>query len=234
MQRIAEFVVYGEPISKSRARFTNRGSKSHSYTPERTREGERLMRQAFLEVAPDHEPDTEFAYCVRAVFYNGTRQRRDVDNMLKLILDGLNGVAWGDDNQVTDVTARKILATKENARTEVVVFRLHPVERRVALCEQCRAEFDWYPSQSKRRFCTTDCYTAHLAAKRIKTCPGCGNQFDAKQSRVKTCSKECGYRVRRALVTCATCGKEYEKPQSWVKANSYCSPECYRPIKESE
>lgn len=227
MHRIAEFTIHGEPISKSRARFTKRGSKSYTYTPERTKEGERLVRAAFSEVAPDHEPDGDYAYCVRAVFFNGTRQRRDVDNMMKLILDGLNGVAWQDDNQVTDITARKVLATKENARTEVVVFRLHAVERRVACCERCGKEFDWYPSQSKRKFCSLDCHYATVREATTRQCPGCGKTMVGRP-KAKTCSKECGYKVRRATVTCATCGKEYEKPQSWVKANSYCTPECYR------
>jgi Holliday junction resolvase RusA-like endonuclease len=46
--------------------------------------------------------------------------------MLKLVLDGLNKVAWADDVQVTEVSARKALALPGQARTEVAVYRPGP------------------------------------------------------------------------------------------------------------
>jgi len=36
-----------------------------------------------------------------------TKLRGDIDNYVKTILDGLNGVAWKDDSQVVKVTAIK-------------------------------------------------------------------------------------------------------------------------------
>ncbi|RLG39951.1 MAG: hypothetical protein DRO01_04855, partial [Thermoproteota archaeon] len=50
---------------------------------------------------------------VRAVFKPGPRANRkypsyaDIDNILKAILDGLNGVAWKDDRQVITAMAIK-------------------------------------------------------------------------------------------------------------------------------
>ena len=68
--------------------------------------------------------DTETAYAVHATFFNGTMQRRDVDNMLKLILDGLNGVAYPDDTQVLEVWGRKTKVETGQARTEVRLYRI--------------------------------------------------------------------------------------------------------------
>jgi Holliday junction resolvase RusA-like endonuclease len=37
----------------------------------------------------------------------GSRLRGDVDNYLKTVMDGLNGIAWEDDKQVYAVEAEK-------------------------------------------------------------------------------------------------------------------------------
>lgn len=34
-------------------------------------------------------------------------QKPDVDNLIKAVLDGMNGIAWADDTQVVQVEARK-------------------------------------------------------------------------------------------------------------------------------
>jgi Holliday junction resolvase RusA-like endonuclease len=55
-------------------------------------------------------------------FFQGTRARKDIDNMVKLVLDSLNGVAWTDDVQVSVVLARRVYTVKERARTVVRIF----------------------------------------------------------------------------------------------------------------
>jgi Holliday junction resolvase RusA-like endonuclease len=59
---------------------------------------------------------------VELAFYQGTRARKDIDNMVKLVLDALNSVAWTDDVQVSVVLARRVYTVKERARTVVRIF----------------------------------------------------------------------------------------------------------------
>lgn len=46
-------------------------------------------------------------------------KKPDIDNLLKAILDGLNGVAFADDNQITDVTVKKRYSFKP--RVEIII-----------------------------------------------------------------------------------------------------------------
>ena len=50
-----------------------------------------------------------------------TGRRFDLDNAAKLILDALNGVAWGDDSQVSELHVRRVRA--DEAGTWVLVRR---------------------------------------------------------------------------------------------------------------
>jgi Holliday junction resolvase RusA-like endonuclease len=59
---------------------------------------------------------------VELAFYQGTRARKDIDNMIKLVLDSLNGVAWADDVQVNTVLARRVYTVKHRARSVIRIF----------------------------------------------------------------------------------------------------------------
>ncbi|MCW2899302.1 MAG: RusA family crossover junction endodeoxyribonuclease, partial [Streptosporangiaceae bacterium] len=83
---VARFTVDGEPVSKARPRFATKGSKNQTYTPQKTRDAEQVVAWKFRATAPGHKPNSEHTYGVTALFVSGTRHRRDVDNMLKLIL----------------------------------------------------------------------------------------------------------------------------------------------------
>jgi len=231
-EHIASFTVHGEPISKSRARFTKRGSKMVSYTPQKTLDGEKAMAAAFLAEAGKQDLDEEATYAVHAHFINGTRQRRDVDNMVKLILDGLNKVAWPDNNQVTEIAARKSWATKAEARTEVTIYRIGSMNRPSRPCLHCGKPFrmydSWRDTPTGKKFCSPECGYTYRVAKRTRVCEQCSKEFLAWGERHETrhCSKECGYAARRADVECNHCGKVFNKQRCHIKAINYCSPEC--------
>lgn len=55
--------------------------------------------------------------------------RPDLDNYIKAILDGLNGVAWKDDGQVYSVNAAKWYHEKGGSpRTEITILFKEPLE----------------------------------------------------------------------------------------------------------
>jgi Holliday junction resolvase RusA-like endonuclease len=56
-------------------------------------------------------------------FYRGDKRHVDSDNLAKLVLDALNGVAWVDDSQITLLSVDKHL-DRGNPRTEIAVHTL--------------------------------------------------------------------------------------------------------------
>jgi Holliday junction resolvase RusA-like endonuclease len=110
------FTVPGEPMVKARPRMTRTG---HTYTPKTTVEAEKRVRESFEATSHDGFSN---AVGVELAFFQGTRARKDVDNMVKLVLDALNGVAWADDVQVNVVLARRVYTLKDRARTMVRIF----------------------------------------------------------------------------------------------------------------
>lgn len=224
---IAEFVIDGEPVSKSRARFTKRGSKTMAYTPERTLEAEYRVAWAFRQAARGHQPDGVHAYAVDAEFLMGTNQRRDVDNMVKLICDGLNGVAWADDNQVTRIAGRKDKVTKDDARTMVRIYQLGEIDFPSRLCQRCGQKFRTYLSLPNQRHCGQECFLADKSEKRQRTCEQCGTTFDSgSNGKARFCSRDCSYESRRLSVTCDTCGQRFTKQSCHVRARNFCSTAC--------
>ena len=226
---IAHFSVTGEPTSKARARFTAYGSRVRSYTPEKTKTAEREVALRFRQAAPQHRPDDTHQYGLACVFFAGTRQRRDVDNMLKLISDGLNGVAWADDSQVAEVTGRRGSDLPENARTEVLVYRLGPYPVPTRTCEHCGHEFKTYKSWSKKKYCDRKCGDAARRTARQRTCIACGANFlvHSPSHIVETCSTECRRSVDRPTETCVECGARFSRPKSWAGDRpSTCSHDC--------
>lgn len=114
-----QFVVPGPPVPKQRARVTPRGT----FTPRRTREYEK----AIADVAAWHcgaAWSLDGAYRVRAAFVFTDHRRRDVDNCLKSVLDGLNGIAWNDDDQVVAALCLKRVEPGSGERTEITIQRV--------------------------------------------------------------------------------------------------------------
>lgn len=109
-------------VAKQRARLSTRrkAGKRVAYTPQATRSFETQVADAWRTTHPDHTPISDPV----AVTININREgftmtvartddsvrpvglRGDIDNYLKSILDGLNGVAWTDDKLVESVTLK--------------------------------------------------------------------------------------------------------------------------------
>lgn len=63
---------------------------------------------------------------VRIVVYFPDRKRRDIDNLLKCLLDSLTGIVWVDDSQIASLTLERYL-DRENPRVELAVAVLEEV-----------------------------------------------------------------------------------------------------------
>ena len=102
---------------KERPRFSRSGK--HVYTPSKTAKAEREIRKAFIAAGGVKAPKgVEVAVHITTVRpLPKSRPKRiesepdicrpDVDNISKAVLDALNGVAWEDDSQVTELVVGK-------------------------------------------------------------------------------------------------------------------------------
>ena len=114
------FVVDGQPVPKARARA---GRGGVHYTPEKTRSYERRVgvnrfREEYLKYGDDWPMDKRYRVTVCAYFSD--RRNRDLDNVLKSVLDGLNKHAYHDDRQVDDMRIVRAY-DKQNPRVSVLV-----------------------------------------------------------------------------------------------------------------
>jgi Holliday junction resolvase RusA-like endonuclease len=137
-----EFIVPGPPQTKARARVVRLpNGKSHAYTPEKTVLYENWIKTCYVKAYgntrafPD---DAKLALWVTA-FYEipksasakkraamladeiGPKTKSDFDNALKAIADGLNGIAYRDDAQITFGAIERLYG--EIPRVEVLIER---------------------------------------------------------------------------------------------------------------
>jgi len=110
---VIKFTINARPQPKERSRSTKRG---HHYTPDRTVSFELLVRCEFRAQHPGHKPMTgPLGLYVVAKYKRPKTAKKgfwhtgpgDLDNICKAVSDALNGVAWEDDRQVAELTARK-------------------------------------------------------------------------------------------------------------------------------
>jgi Holliday junction resolvase RusA-like endonuclease len=95
------FVVLGPPVPLARPRLGG----GHVYTPRKSKEHKERIGWAAIEVRPQDWVVAGTTYSVRAEFYTEDVSV-DVDNMLKLTLDALQGVLFRNDRAVWHVDAR--------------------------------------------------------------------------------------------------------------------------------
>lgn len=117
------FEIPGEPKGKGRPRFTRTG---HAYTPQETAEYEERVRLAYkakykdepfakgvplkMEIAAYFTPPKRTSKTKRAAMLNHDlrpMKKPDGDNIIKIIADALNGVAYYDDAQLVEVKIGK-------------------------------------------------------------------------------------------------------------------------------
>ena len=131
------FTVYGEPVAKGRPRFSTRGKFPVAYTPEKTKTYETevgMMAKAAMGASKALEGALEaFIYVTFPVPASYSKKRTeaclsdvekhtkkpDLDNVVKICLDGMNGIVFKDDSQITSIHSTKVYG--EVAKVEVMV-----------------------------------------------------------------------------------------------------------------
>ena len=116
------FTVDGRPQAKQRPRF----ARGHSYTPQKTREAEASVVGAFKAKYFDFVPlSSPLSVTMLFQFKKPKKekkhftQRPDVDNLVKTVMDALNGVAWEDDAQIVQLVAQKVYADIEGTLVSI-------------------------------------------------------------------------------------------------------------------
>lgn len=125
MARIS-FTVQGKPQGKARPRFSRRSGAV--YTPAATKEYETKIAQAYRDASRGETFTDSVSIQVMACFpipksWTIAKKARamygeiypgkpDIDNILKIVLDGLNGVAYEDDALVTEAACSKAYVQK--------------------------------------------------------------------------------------------------------------------------
>jgi Holliday junction resolvase RusA-like endonuclease len=96
----------------------------HSYTPQRTVQGEINAQFAFRQQVPGYGPARPGDFRLSCIFYI-KRDDSDIDNLLKLVMDGLQGVVWVNDKRVRQLGHCEIVVDKLNPRTEVTIEEIN-------------------------------------------------------------------------------------------------------------
>lgn len=129
-----KFIVEGEPIGKQRPRY----AYGHMYTPKKTKDYERKILEAYnktgFEMINGYISVDVYAFykIPKSVTKKQKEQmikgeilpvvKPDLDNVIKCVLDALNGIAFKDDKDVITVTGIKKYS--ENPRIVVYINSL--------------------------------------------------------------------------------------------------------------
>lgn len=117
------FTIPGAPVGKGRPRMTKTG---HVYTPQATLDYEELVRTSYLAAAHGEPIPAGHPVAVQIMAYYPLRKKEtkknraakldgtqrptlkpDCDNLIKAVLDALNGLAYHDDAQVVELYINK-------------------------------------------------------------------------------------------------------------------------------
>lgn len=124
LSRSVTFTVPGEPIGKGRPRFVRKTGRS--YTPEKTVNYETLVRLSYQQQV-DAEPferdkPLSLKLEIHQQIPNSVSKKKreamigkkilptkrpDIDNVIKSVLDAVNGTAFHDDSQIVKIYAVK-------------------------------------------------------------------------------------------------------------------------------
>ena len=123
------FKVEGTPVPKGRPRFARRGKFVSTYSPKTTVDYESKVseaaRQAMGSQEPLEGPVAAYIYITLPIPASYSKKRTqaclsgeerptkklDIDNVVKSLGDGMNGIVYLDDGQIVSLHATKVWGT---------------------------------------------------------------------------------------------------------------------------
>lgn len=133
-----QFTVLGNPVGKSRPKFSTFNGHAVAYTPAKTVSYENLVKLSFQQQCncKPYDKDVQLAAKIIAYFpipksvSKKARQkmidkeikhtkRPDVDNLIKAILDALNGIAYYDDSQICEIMCGKYYGEEPKVQVQI-------------------------------------------------------------------------------------------------------------------
>ena len=145
-----QFIIYGQPISKMRARTVKRGSYTQTYDPQTKEKNEVHLQLLAQAIDQGFRHPTQARYRVEFEFHMSTpkslsqsaqkillwtqypAKKPDLDNLAKFYLDAANGALWTDDEQIVQASILKLYS--EKPKTIIRVY----VEKQIELDEKSR------------------------------------------------------------------------------------------------
>ncbi len=134
-REVCSFEIETTPVGKGRPRFTRNGAV---YTPKATAAAEKIVRWK-SRIAMQGKPPIDTPVCVALEFHfappkslsdkkraaligQAMTKKPDIDNLVKLVFDAMNGIVWMDDKQVSSLTTKKVYS--ETSKVSVKVYEL--------------------------------------------------------------------------------------------------------------
>ena len=132
-----------EPVAKGRPKFSVRYNRVTARTPDKTKRFENDIKILYAQKAKGFKFDKQVPLELEVFFgmpipksFSKTKRRQieqglifhavkpDLDNLLKAILDALNGLAWYDDAQIVSIQAEKGYPTDGEPRIELCIRQI--------------------------------------------------------------------------------------------------------------
>jgi len=144
---VTTFTIPGEPMGKQRPKFARAGQYTMTYTPTKTMNYETLVKEMYVISKGQYYENQQLKINVKAYFSIPKSKSKkvqeamkngwirpvktpDCDNILKIICDALNGIAYQDDKQIIEANISKWYSDKP--RVEVSLTEVYCETKEVA------------------------------------------------------------------------------------------------------